>query len=200
MCVSSRAASTSLSNFPKDEDAVVAEAPRVRAAPKKRKTAADADADEDGAAASSSSRAASRAAGAEVPGDNPFHRTSQFPRQVWVVRDQLWRASVRKFGAPKTVGKFSTPLEAALAQDAYVLLHHLESENALNFGAESESAKDECDGAAAKGRDKPRSYPGAVEVDGDGKDDDGDGTRMRRRRKKKLLRRDRWVLPRLSVE
>ena len=31
------------------------------------------------------------------------------------------------------IGKFETPLEAAHAQDAYVVLHHLESENKLNF-------------------------------------------------------------------
>ena len=71
------------------------------------------------------------------PSDHTAH-----PNQVWSQRHRLWIASVRRHGAPKRIGKFDTPLEAALAQDAYVRAHRLEDENTLNFPDQAAGGRD----------------------------------------------------------
>ena len=56
---------------------------------------------------------------------------------------------MRRCGLVRTIGKFETPLEAARAQDAYVVLHHLQSENKLNF-AHEEAEDEDSDGDEAE--------------------------------------------------
>ena len=111
-------------NFPDvDGDGSVTGTARVRAVPKKkRKNAASAS-----------------ASTTDAPSDeSPFYRTPKYPNQVWVVREARWRATVSRYGAPKTIGMYKAPRAAALAQDAYVRQNDLASENTINFPPDEE--------------------------------------------------------------